>query len=370
MNRSAAFLLACCGLVPTARAADATAQAPLSLRHDGVDYGVAALLQYDAARFHGEHAPRDREDWRRATVGLYARKAGAFDAVADYDFKARAWLDAFARVETPAGAFRLGQFRTPVGLDDGGTSSGGTVFLERALPEAAVHQGRRLGLDWTRAVGARWLFNLGLYRGGDLAGLHEGRSLAGRAVFTPRNDARDLLHLGLAGSREERDDRIARLRSKPEAALSERYYVDSGALRDSRAIDRYGVEAIWRRGAWSLQAEWLAIAARRSGAGDGRAHGGYVQASWMLSGETKPYKRGALANPRPQRRAGAVELAARWSQLRIDAPATPLDRERHWAVGVNWYVGAHLKLMANYIDVRSAAAHDPDIVEMRMQLAL
>lgn len=371
MLRIVLAIAAALALSPASSFAADAPRAPLSLRHDGTDYGVAALLQYDFNRFHGDDAPRDRDDWRRATVGLYARKTGVFDVVADYDFKAEAWLDAYARVETGVGAFRLGQFRTPVGLDDGGTSSGSTVFMERALPEAVVHQGRRLGLDWTRALGTRWLFNLGAYGGGDLGGLHEGRSLAGRAVFSPRNDDEELLHFGASASRERRDDRVARLRGKPEAALSDRYYLDSGALRDSEAIDRYGLEAIWRRGPWSLQGEWLGIAARRdAGLADGRAQGGYLQGSWMLSGETKPYKRGALANPRPQRPGGAVELAARWSTLRIDAPATPLDRQSNWALGLNWYVGTHLKLMANYVDVDSRAARDPDLIELRIQLML
>lgn len=381
MTRTVLAIAAALALSPASSFAADAARAPLSLRHDGVDYGVAALLQYDFAGFHGQHAPRDRDDWRRATVGVYARNSGVFDVVADYDFKAEAWLDAYLRVETQAGALRLGQFRTPVGLDDGGTSSGSTVFMERALPEAVVHQGRRLGLDWTRALGTRWLFNLGAYRGGDLGGLHEGHSVAGRAVFTPRNDENELLHFGASASREQRDDRSARLRGKPEAALSDRYYLDSGALPGSDAIDRYALEAIWRRGPWSLQGEWLGIAARRDGMpggsmpggsrpSDGRAQGGYVQGSWMLSGETKPYKRGALSNPRPQHASGAVELAARWSTLRIDAPATPLDRQSNWALGVNWYVGTHMKLMANYVNVDSRAAHDLDIVELRIQLML
>jgi phosphate-selective porin OprO and OprP len=202
------------GAFKPAHATDAP-RPPLSAHHNGVDYGLSGLMQYDIARFDGRHSPRDREDWRRATIGVYVRKQGAFGAVADYDFKARAWLDSYLRVESSVGALRLGQFRTPVGLDSGATSSGSTVFLERALPEAAMHQGRRLGLDWTHAQSERYRFNLGIYSGGDLAGRHKGHSIGGKAVFLPRNDIDDVLHLGFSASREERDDRIARLNSKP-----------------------------------------------------------------------------------------------------------------------------------------------------------
>lgn len=361
----------CCGAAfGTASAKDAT-QAPLSLRSNGVDYGVSILGQYDAAFFEGENSPSDRHDWRRASIGVYARKSGRFDVVANYDVKARGWLDAYAQVETSIGAFRLGQFRTPVGMDDGSTSSASTVFLERALPESAVHQGRRMGLDWTHTQRARWIFNVGIYEGGDFNGNNEGRSLAARTVYSPRNDERVALHFGASASREERADRVARLRSKPEASLSDRYYVDSGALPGSRAIDRFGIEAIWRSGPLSLQSEWLAIAAQRGdGAEDGFAHGGYVQGSWMITGETKPYKRGGLGNPVPLRSSGALEVAARWSELIVEDPATLLDRARHWTIGANWYVGKHLKLMGNYVRIDSRVRNDPGILEFRAQFAL
>lgn len=344
----------------------------------GWEYGAKAAFQYDWNEFgndlldSGAHRFEDAHDWRREELSAFIRKPGVFEAQVGYDFAGEVWIDNYLRFNAgKAHEFRLGQVKTLVGMDESATSSAGTVFLERAAPVNAVYQGRRIGADWTFAPNAAWRFNLGYYAGGDLNGLNEGHGFGGRAVFAPRNSAEEVLHLGLSASREDRDDGIYRIRTRPEAAITDVRLVDSGSLPGD-SIDRIGLEGAWQRGSWLTQAEWLEAGVELDGGGDYRARGGYIQTAWVVTGESHPYKAGGFGNPKPSRAAGALELGLRYSDLDLDDSASAGGRQRDWTVGANWYLTKFFKFQANYIHVdsdRRGVSLSPEVFEVRAQLA-
>jgi len=103
-----------------------------------------------------------------------------------------------------------------------------------------------------------------------------------------------------------------------------------------------------------------------------RIDGWYAFASWVATGESRPYKDGNVGNVVPSRPWGAVEFAARYSTVDLDGGGIMGGREHDWTLGVNWYLGRHLKLQANYIRAfsdRKQLAVDPHIVELRAQIA-
>jgi phosphate-selective porin OprO/OprP len=279
-----------------------------------------------------------------------------------------------------AGAFRIGQSKTPVGFE-GNTSSSAPTFIELALPTQAVYENRRVGVDWALSRPS-WLAAVGYY-GGDLQGDNDGHTLAGRLAWVPRHWPGDVLHLGVTASREALESSVnglgltsvpsARFRSTPEAGLSPLYLVDSGTLKHVDEIDRYGFEALWIHGPWSLQGEYLrANTSFDDGKPAYRIDGWYAFASWIATGESRPYKDGNVGNVQPSRPWGAVEFAARYSTLDLDAGNVMGGREHDWTLGVNWYLSQHLKLQANYIRAFSENRNlgvDPRIVELRAQIA-
>jgi phosphate-selective porin len=94
----------------------------------------------------------------------------------------------------------------------------------------------------------------------------------------------------------------------PEAGLTDIRYVDSGALVTADQIRRTGLEGIWIRGPFSLQAEALrATVTRNDGKPDYTGSGQYAMASWVLTGESRPYNAGAVANIKP------AHTTARWN---------------------------------------------------------
>jgi phosphate-selective porin OprO and OprP len=344
----------------------------------GTEYGVRGTIQYDTNHFSDDTLPNgqarfeDLETWRRKEVYLYARKAGTWELAAGYDFYSHLWVDAYFKLfNKNAGDFRLGQVKTPVGFDEGAIGSGSTTFMERPLPVQAVNQGRRIGLDWTFERVPNWLFYAGVFSGGDLNGDNDGNTWAGRAVFNPLKTEDAVVHIGVAASVEERDDEIARIRARPEANLTTIRLIDTGNLAGTEQIRRAGIEGAWAQGPFSLVGEYLTIEAQRRTAADYSASGAYVSASWVLTGESRPYKSGAFSNVKPKNDYGAVELAARYSTLDLNDGLTFGGKQHDWTVGLNWYLGQHFKLQANYIRAfsdRGNLALDPKITELRAQI--
>jgi len=353
---------------------------------DGTDFGITGLYQYDVNDFsHDDGFLRDAHTNRRKYFAVYLKNKGVYDAKAEFDFQSKKWQDVYLRVQSralfgkDAGAFRIGQSKTPVGFE-GNTSSSAPTFIELALPTQAVYENRRVGVDWALSRPS-WLAAVGYY-GGDLQGDNDGHTLAGRLAWVPRHRPGDVLHLGVTASREAPESSVnglrltnvpsARFRSTPEAGLSPLYLVDSATLKNVDRIDRYGLEGLWIHGPWSLQSEYLrANTSFDDGKPAYRIDGWYAFASWVATGESRPYKDGNVGNVQPSRPWGALEFALRYSTVDLDGGNIQGGREHDWTLGANWYLGKHLKLQANYIRAfsdRKQLAVDPHIVELRAQI--
>ena len=362
---------------------------------DGTDFGLAVLYQYDINRFYNDNGRfEDSSTNRRKYLGLFIRKPGLYDAIAQYDFQARQWADAFVRVRTSGflgddlGNVRLGYSKTPVGFE-GVTSSSATTFMETALPTQAIWEGRRAGLDWAW-IRPHWVINLGDYFWQkDFDGNNPGQTLAGRVAWVPINTLGHTLHLGVSASKETLDSSddgsvppSARLRARPEDGLSPVRLVDSGNLSYSKSIERQGFEALWIDGPWSVQGEYLqAQVDRYHGKPDFESSGYYVFTTWTLTGEARYYSDGNVADRRyngrdlqairPTHPWGAVELALRYSELDLNDGAITGGKEHDWTLGANWYIGEHLKVQANYVWAFSDRGNlqvNPRIFEMRAQV--
>ena len=375
---------------------------PTKMKTDnGYEFGIKGLYQFDSASFSGDTVDRatrkpileDSTTWRRKELTVYGKTPFGIDFNFGYDYAIFAgvqkrWLDDFVRyTNQDIGAFRLGQFKTPVGWEEA-ESSNATTFLERSLPVQAVTEDRRIGIDWTYTNIPHWLLYAAYYSGGDLNGDNDGHSYAARAVFTPIKDNNEVIHLGLAASRENRDATTdgrdivtpptARFRARPETNLTGTRLIDSGGLKNADNIDRLGLEGAWIHGPLLVQGEYLHFNADFSDtkpnySGDGF----YVEGAWTLTGESRAYSNGYVGNVMPSREYGAFEIAARYSELDLnDAPVLG-GKEHDWTIGANWYLGNHLKFQANYIRAygnkyNSTAKQnfeiDPEVFELRAQV--
>lgn len=132
---------------------------------------------------------------------------------------------------------------------------------------------------------------------------------------------------------------------------------------------RLGTEMNWSPGPFSLQGEFIRVQEERRGEGlrgenipDLIERGWYLTGTWVVTGE----KKAGGVEPRKAfvtgRGFGAVELAARYEQIRFGSsehsgrPSRSIravsilgNSDRAWTLGVNWYVNQWVKIQANAI---------------------
>lgn len=357
---------------------------------NGTELALSGNLQYDANRFSGDgynNTSLENDDaWRRQEIGLTLKRKGIYDAAVTFDFQSKTWLDVMLRLETKAlfgrdaGKLRIGHMKLPLGFE-GNTATRNGAFMENSLPTQAFYENRRSGIDWAFER-PHYLVNAGYYFDADLQGNNPGRTTAARVAWTPSKQSGHVLHLGMAASQERPDSEVnglgatlqpsARWRAKPEASLTAVRLVDSGALSRVDRIDRAGLEALWIDGPWSLQGEYLRQkTTRQAGLPSYSADGWYVFGSWLVTGESRGYSGGNVANPKPAAKHGAVELLARYSRIDLDSDGIAGGREHNWTLGANWYLAQNFKLQANYVKAdarRGAMSADPRVLEVRAQI--
>jgi len=359
---------------------------------DGTDVGLAGTYRFDINDFSHDTLPNGKDAFvdshtnRRKQLGLTLKKNGVYDAIVDYEYQSKTWLDVSLRVQSKAvfgqdyGAFRFGYSKTPVSFE-AVTSTKADTFLELALPSQAIFEGRRTGIDWAFERPA-YIVNVGYYWGQDLLGDNDGTTLAGRVAWTPRKQDGDVIHLGISASREDRDSTTdgpgidhlpsARISTAPEAGLTPVRLVDTGSLSNADHVERSGLEGLWIGGPWSVQAEDLhENVSRFGGKPDFSASGFYVFGSWILTGESRLYAGGNVGNIKPKGPWGAWEVLLRYSELDLNDGIIQGGKEHDWTLGANWYLTQHFKFQANYIWATSDKGNlsiDPRIFELRAQI--
>ncbi|HET7359053.1 MAG TPA: porin [Rhodanobacteraceae bacterium] len=352
---------------------------PTSVTADnGVKTTVKGNFQYDGNWFtndrlaNGSHLFDDARGWRRTEVDVSIEKKDAFEIAAGYDFSAHAWTDTYFALETHAGKFQLGEFRTPVGWESATVSGAKTTFMEAALPVSATYQGRRAGLGWTYAKIPHWTLQADWFAAHDLNHDGDGATIAARAVYAPVATKTEVVHLGVAASRESRQDGTAQFNTPPEVHLTPVTLVDTGVLTGVDHINRIGLEGGWMQGPLLLQGEYLHAHADRDAMPDYDNHGFYVSAAWMLTGESRSYDKTAFGDPDPTHGWGALELAVRYSNAHLNDSPVQAGIEHDWTLGLNWYISKQFKLQANIIRAESDRGNlkvSPTVYGLRAQLA-
>jgi phosphate-selective porin OprO/OprP len=156
---------------------------------------------------------------------------------------------------------------------------------------------------------------------------------------------------------------------RTEARVPWTVYAPGTTLEDERV--RLGAEAAFLEGPFALTAELMQI---REELNETTVHfkGGYVQASYVLTGEAKAWKGQGVriwkgvTPARPFLRdpdLGAWQLVARWSRLLLDDDLAPFvtnfpDRIDSYTFGVNWYANDFVKIKVNYV----RTVYEEDIV--------
>ncbi|MDG1996813.1 MAG: porin [Emcibacteraceae bacterium] len=248
----------------------------------------------------------------------------------------------------------VGQYKVPVSLEEQ-TSSSNITFMERSSMTDAFGFSRNIGISANLAQN-NFTFKAGIFQGNFKNGASkQGRTYAARATYAANFDG-GLVHIGAAVFQRENDDSIItkRYRQRAHNHLAGRYVNTDFINAESDTFFGGEIGAIF--GPLSAQAEYGTLKAKATSTGtDATFNGGYVDVSYILTGESRGYKNGAfdrikVSNPVFEGGAGAWQLAARYDMIDL----TDLDagvvggKQTSYVAGVNWHLNNYTRVMANY----------------------
>lgn len=278
--------------------------------------------------------------------------------------------------------FQVGHFKQPFSMEHQ-SSSKTITFMERSLGDA-FHPDRDAGFAVQR-VGGMWRARAGIYfpvnQGGDNEADNDW-DIGARINFTPVHDKLRVLHLGFGFLHRslEAGGQI-RIRARPESHVTGVRLVNTDRFA-ANSRDLYGFEAAWKNGPLSIMGEYNMASVEQDSGTDVDFSSYYGQISYILTGETRSYKRkaGSWGGVKPasivgKGGQGAWEVAARLS--RIDLTDGDIDggAQTNLTLGVNWYLTPTIRLNANYISVLDLEKRNgsgdvddvPDIFQLRAQ---
>ena len=289
--------------------------------------------------------------------------------------------------------FRIGHFFEPFSMQQL-TPNKYLTFMERSSP---FNLGRDTGVMLhSDNADANWTYGVGMFMNEESSrppfyqNDEDSLAMTGRVTCLPwydeASDGRGLIHLGLGGSYRDLADNTLRFRNRPDAALAP-YIVDTGNF----AADHYsliGLEAAYAYGSFIMQTEYHRASADTLSFGNEYFDHYYIQASYVLTGENRPYNRrsGSFANRivpyenffrvRTEdgsicRGRGAWEIAYRYAHDDLNSDNILGGRDYRHLFSLNWYLSPYTRAMFeyNFTDTDDTTASNGllHVFQMRMQ---
>ena len=321
------------------------------------------FFEQDASSITQVGLQDDSRDLRAARLGLALRSKSSyawemFFAV-DYQEKRTRKDDTFQlydlRLRLPVGPVRIdiGKQKQPFAYEIAGLSILNPqqerilspFFVTRNIGIKASGQMAGDRMTWAAGWFNDWLETNATFS--DNADDYVAR-MTGLVSVTPDN--LDYLHVGLSVRRAGPDSDFFQMSGKPESNVADRY-IDTGEFSGD-FVAEIGIEIAWDRGPFLLVAEHIDARARSPENGDPRFSGSYVLASWVITGESRPYLRqaGTSGPITPNSRHGAFEIVTRYSRLDLRDGLIDGGVLRKWHYGANWWISPQWKAGLSYGD--------------------
>ncbi|RCS46379.1 hypothetical protein DTL42_15540 [Bremerella cremea] len=289
--------------------------------------------------------------------------------------------------------FRIGHFFEPFSMQQL-TPNKYLTFMERSSPFLL---GRDLGvMAHSDNADANWTYGIGLFVSEQsnkppfYQSDEDSSAITGRFTYLPwydeASDGRGLIHFGVGYSWRHLGDKKLRFRNRPDSALAP-FIVDTGNFA-ATAYNLAGLEAAYAYGSFIMQSEYHYVSADTVDFGAESFDHYYIQASYVLTGENRPYNRrsGSFSNrivPYENffrvrtadgcigRGRGAWEIAYRYAHDNLTSDNIFGGRDYRHLVSLNWYLSPFTRAMFEYDFSQTndpVASHgDLHVFQMRMQ---
>jgi phosphate-selective porin OprO/OprP len=342
-------------------------------------------IQYDVGWVETPPGVSDRglgfaTELRRGRIGAEGMIAGGFGYKVEVDFADNEVeiVDAFLSYKpSDALLLTLGQHNNFQSLEEV-TSSRFLSFLERAAFTDAFGFERRVGLSGTLTRGdiiaqaGVFTDNIeDLSNAQDAVGLGDENnavSFDGRLVYAPKLGATQL-HLGASAHIRDTGDDAAfgpavRYRQRPFVHTTNTRFLATPNLRVEEETS-YGLEAAAISGPFHATGELHWLTADTLTAGQKPSFfGGYAEAGWFLTGETRGYKGGRwdrtkVLKPVGKGGLGAFQVNLRYDYLDLTSDGIAGGTQSGFLAGLMWIPQDHVRFLLNYGRLRYEGAALP-----------
>lgn len=276
-----------------------------------------------------------------------------------------------------------GNFKPPAGLEQN-TSTNYMSFAELSPASNAFTRDEIIGLA-LKGGGENWSLAGGVFNEdpGNNTTDDEAVSLDVRGSVDLLMNSPDVLHIGLSASTRSPNSTTEAVTITGRPAGTGSNMVTTGAIANVDRSMVWGAEAAAVFGPFAMQGEYFRNDIDRDGGTDPEFDGWYAQASYFLTGESRPYKgkTGNFDRVKPKTPFslsdggwGAWEILGRYDNLDLtDRTAGITGGEMsNMTLGVNWYMTDYIRMMANYVDVDTNSSavvpnDDPKVITLRAQ---
>ena len=252
------------------------------------------------------------------------------------------------------------------------------TFMERAAFVEAFELDRLIGAGLSYDHNKHWTLAAGVFattpESDQVTFYEDGTTFSSRVTVAPINEERRVVHLG--ASVRHRD-----AAGNPRDGIAENLFRYRARGADLHLADRFiatpfigeadtfwGLEGAIVLGSFSIQSEYSQnkVDVASSIANVSPTYDGwYVDASYFLTGETRPYSDGVFGRVKVNNPVfggsggwGAWQIAGRYDVLDLSDQAAAITaggvvdcaacgEQKTWLVGVNWYLNDYTRLMLN-----------------------
>jgi phosphate-selective porin OprO/OprP len=323
-------------------------------------------IQYDFAFISAYDNNTTDKDWlnanefRRAYISAKGKVGNKISYKAEFELAGSkiGYRDVYLKYNAGnLGSFALGSMAEATGLNMS-TSSKYITFMERSMLTSFQDFRWGSGIHYSNfdlfdgKVGLQMSFtnpNGNHHAGFKDTSLEDGMSFVARVTTALMNDkeAHKVVHLGL-----NYDSRAGKnVKFRPENHVGGKVDLDL----ESESRSDIGFEVATTFGALSIQGEYK-IHSNETAAQTYKVPTYYAFASYFITGEHRPYKKGTFGRVKPKNDVdnggmGALEVAVRYSSVDASDIFTGgnNDKVNNVTFGLNWYLNAHSRVMYNYV---------------------
>ena len=268
--------------------------------------------------------------------------------------------DIFLQYSQDGNYYRLGHQFGSFGFEQT-NSSNDLLFNAAANVTNLFTPGRRLGFTYTRTK-PRYYVSAGAFLGDEITvknAIKQGHNLTLRGAWKPINEEHQFIHIGASGyyrvpNTDKTTDTKRLVVSAKGVTRTKSPSLQYIKFEDVENQIQFGGDCYMFKDKWMLQAEYMWMRVNQKHAKDYQGHGGYVQAGYLIKGNTYGYDQ-VDALPTMPTDNGSLLVIVRYNNSRMNDNSSGLfaGNQQDFSLGLDYFYNKHLSTRLSYSYIKT-----------------